>query len=106
MDSLLVRRQGSPSTSLDVWKPNISGIHRISGISELTRMKVGVLQKVFTFVSDSKNLLTNCVDFYQHPDINSTGKLHDITYLESQLEKVSMHTMSEISNVGIWDSSL
>ena len=75
------------------------------GISELIRMKVGVLQKVFTFVSDSKNLLTNCVDFDQHPDINSTGKSH-ITYLESQLEKVSMHSMSEISNVGIWDSSL
>ena len=75
------------------------------GISELIRMKVGVLQKVFTFVSDSKNLLTNCMDFDQHPDINSTGKSH-ITYLEFQLEKVSMHSMSEISNVGIWDSSL
>ena len=78
------------------------------GISELIRMKVGVLQKVFTFVSDSKNLLTNCVDFDQHPDINSTGKSH-ITYLESQLEEVSrqcMCSMSEISNVAIWDSSL
>ena len=79
------------------------------GISELTRMKVGVLQKVFTFVSDSKNLLTNWMGFDQHSDINSTGKSHDITYLESQLEEVSrqcMHSMSEISNVTIWDSSL
>ena len=79
------------------------------GISELTKMKVGILQKVFTFISDSKNLLTNCMDFDQHPDINSTGKSHDIAHLESQLEKVSrqcMCSMSEISNVAIWDSSL
>ena len=79
------------------------------GISELTRMKVRVLQKVFTSVSDSKNLLTNWMGFDQHPGINSTGKLHDIAYLESQLEEVSrqcMCSMSEISNVAIWDSSL